>query len=167
VQETSSDGTDLQEISLETFLCTEEDKAHQELEIFGKRFVVCFCQWCMAFMFIPNIIDCQDISCRLWCSWEFQLSITLFLSLWNGQLKGGMISTCFHMPWKPVLTQEMWRDLRRFRLCTRKVCCYWKKLYAVFLHKVISLLWCGVDKCDRTSLDKLRLLLVIMLSLHL
>jgi len=44
LQETSSDGTDLQEIALETFLCTEEDKAHQELEIFGKRFVDWICQ---------------------------------------------------------------------------------------------------------------------------
>jgi len=43
VQETGIDGTELQEITLETFLCTEEDKAHQELEIFGKRFVVYIC----------------------------------------------------------------------------------------------------------------------------
>ena len=40
VQGTGSDGTDLQEVALETFLCTEEDEAHQEVEIFGKRFVV-------------------------------------------------------------------------------------------------------------------------------
>ena len=43
VQGTGSDGTDLQEVALETFLCTEEDKAHQGLEIFGKRFVGFIC----------------------------------------------------------------------------------------------------------------------------
>ena len=43
VKKTGSDGTELQEIALETFLCTEEDKADQELEIFGKRFVVFTC----------------------------------------------------------------------------------------------------------------------------
>jgi len=41
VQGTGSDGSDLQEIVLENFLCTEEDKAHQELQIFGQRFVIC------------------------------------------------------------------------------------------------------------------------------
>ena len=41
VQKMGSDGTvDLQEITLGTFLCTEEDRAHQKLQIFGKRFVV-------------------------------------------------------------------------------------------------------------------------------
>ena len=128
VQGTGSDGSDLQEIFLENFLCTEEDKAHQELQIFGQRFVICNFMWCTAFMFILNLIDCLDISYQLWCSWDFQLSITLLLSSCNGQLKGGMISTCFHMLWKPVLTQEMWRNLRRFRLCTRKVCCHWELL---------------------------------------
>jgi len=43
VQETGSDGTDLQEIALESFLCTEEDEPHQELQIFGKRFVIFIC----------------------------------------------------------------------------------------------------------------------------
>ena len=40
VQGTGSNSRDLQQITLETFLCTEEDKVHQELEIFGERFVV-------------------------------------------------------------------------------------------------------------------------------
>ena len=39
VQGTNSDGRDFEENALETFLCTEKDKAHQELELFGKRFV--------------------------------------------------------------------------------------------------------------------------------
>jgi len=43
VKKTGSDGTELHKIALETFLCTEEDKADQELEIFGKRFVVFTC----------------------------------------------------------------------------------------------------------------------------
>ena len=38
VKETGSDGTDIHELALEAFLCSEEDK-HQALEIFGKRFV--------------------------------------------------------------------------------------------------------------------------------
>ena len=38
VKETSSDGTDIHELTLEDFLCSEEDK-HQALDIFGKRFV--------------------------------------------------------------------------------------------------------------------------------
>jgi len=43
VKKTGSDGIELHKIALETFLCTEEDKADQELEIFGKRFVVFTC----------------------------------------------------------------------------------------------------------------------------
>ena len=38
VKQTGSDGTDIHELALEAFLCSEEDK-HQPLEIFGKRSV--------------------------------------------------------------------------------------------------------------------------------
>ena len=41
MQQTCSDGTDLNWLTLRSFLCNEEGK-EQELEIFGKRLVVAF-----------------------------------------------------------------------------------------------------------------------------
>ena len=37
VQETDSDGTDIHELTLKTFLCSEEDSLHQAPEIFEEK----------------------------------------------------------------------------------------------------------------------------------
>ena len=66
VKETGSDGTDIHELTLKAFLCSEEDK-HQALEIFGKRFVnVLTCsRLMMVYLFKILFTDCLNIRCQL------------------------------------------------------------------------------------------------------
>ena len=59
VQETCSDGTDLNGLTLRGFLCNEEEK-EQELELFGRRSVVTFHG-----SFVLGSMLCQYLICRL------------------------------------------------------------------------------------------------------
>lgn len=64
VKETGSDGTDIHELTLEDFLCSEKDK-HQALDIFGKRFVnVLTCSRLMIYLLKIFFADCLNIRCQ-------------------------------------------------------------------------------------------------------
>ena len=67
VQETDSDGTDIHELSLKTFLCSEEDNLHQAPEIFEEKRFVVLCSLVQGWHIWPivhlQIIWTSDVNC--------------------------------------------------------------------------------------------------------